>query len=81
VVLGDIQTDKVESLAHEAKTFGEGALDEAMVVGPKTNVTSWEDQRKLFEFADKKFGRIDVVVVSAGVTEAPGFDMDSYDCK
>ncbi|KAM0749923.1 NAD(P)-binding protein [Meredithblackwellia eburnea MCA 4105] len=64
VVVGDVSLD-VLNIAVEITGAGGKAY------AAKCDVTSWEDQVALFRLAVNKFGRIDSVVVNAGVAEGP----------
>jgi NAD(P)-dependent dehydrogenase (short-subunit alcohol dehydrogenase family) len=42
------------------------------VISVRCDVTVWEDQVALFDAALQTFGKIDIVLANAGVTEHPG---------
>ena len=79
LVLADISEKGLQKTASSIKEAGHTHKD-AATIAPIVNVTKWEQQRDVFEFAEKKLGKIDVVVSCAGVTERqPGFLIDKYD--
>lgn len=45
----------------------------------KSDVTSWENQTALFKFAWEKYGRLDLVVLNAGVADLDDMYADSED--
>jgi len=67
VVIGDIDITKASATVKEIESLGSRAVSQ------KCNVTSWEDQESLFEFAIATFGRVDVVIPNAGVGEFARF--------
>jgi len=74
-----ILSDRNEEAARKvANGILESSVHERAHVAPAASVTDWDQLLSLFEWVDGKFGEIDVVLASAGVTEfdKPGFDMD-----
>lgn len=61
VVMGARRTDRIQSLAKELT--GKGAKTLALI----TDVTKYEQVRKLVDEAVKTFGRIDVIINNAGL--------------
>ncbi|OBZ72170.1 5'-hydroxyaverantin dehydrogenase [Grifola frondosa] len=57
VVIGDIDVAGAEKVVHEIVAAGGAAVSQ------RCDVTSWDDQVDLFEFARKVYGTVDVVVV------------------
>jgi NAD(P)-dependent dehydrogenase (short-subunit alcohol dehydrogenase family) len=39
----------------------------------RCDVTTWDDQLALFEFAVKSYGQVDIVVPNAGITDSKPF--------
>ena len=77
VVLSDRSQAAVLAVQKE---IADSSIHERAHVPPKAaSVTEWNEIRDVFEWTDNKFGRIDVVLSSAGVTERPGFDDATYD--
>lgn len=81
VIIGDLNTKAATTLAEDIQNHAAPDQPGSAIVGPETSVTNWEDQLKLFDFVEKKFGKIDVVVSCAGVTEfsKPSFEIDELD--
>ncbi|ARQ00460.1 SDR family oxidoreductase [Pseudorhodoplanes sinuspersici] len=61
VVMGARRTDRLNALAKEIKAAGGSARSQAL------DVISRDDMEAFIAFAEKEFGRIDVVVNNAGV--------------
>lgn len=79
VVLSDRSQAAVLAVQKE---IADSSIHERAHVPPKAaSVTEWNELRNVFEWTDNKFGRIDVVLSSAGVTERPGFDDATYDAQ
>ncbi|KAM0788617.1 hypothetical protein ACM66B_001736 [Microbotryomycetes sp. NB124-2] len=70
LVLSDVNEDTVNKVVEAVKEAGGDAI------GTKCDVTSWDSQVKMFRLGADTFGKIDVVVPNAGVTEIHGwFDL------
>ncbi|KAF8520391.1 NAD(P)-binding protein [Hysterangium stoloniferum] len=67
VVIGDLDIKGAEGVVQEIKTAGGDA------VAQQCNVTIWEEQLSLFQFAIKTYGHIDIVVPNAGISERGAF--------
>ncbi|KAF8518750.1 NAD(P)-binding protein [Gautieria morchelliformis] len=63
VVIGDLDLKGAEEVVAEIKCLGSDAVAQIC------DVTSWEQQLALFQFAMSTYSRIDIVVPNAGVTE------------
>jgi len=63
VVIGDLDVQSGEQTVREIESLGSKA------VFSKCDVTSWDDQLKLFGTAEETFGVIDYVIPNAGVNE------------
>ncbi|KAL5528531.1 hypothetical protein ACEPAF_7667 [Sanghuangporus sanghuang] len=63
IVIGDIDVESAEETVSEVKKVGGDA------VAKHCNVLEYDQQAALFQFALSKYGRIDVVIPNAGVTE------------
>ncbi|KAF8487494.1 NAD(P)-binding protein [Russula ochroleuca] len=63
VVIGDLDVAGAEAVVSTITTDGGKAA------AIKCNVTSWDDQLSLFEFAFEKYGAVDIVIPNAGITE------------
>lgn len=61
VVMGARRTDRLDTIAADINAAGSSARSRAL------DVTSREDMEAFVAFAEKEFGRIDVVVNNAGV--------------
>ena len=61
VVLGARRVDRIDSLAKQLKVTGHKAL------ALKTDVTKYEEVKKLVDTAVQTFGRIDVIINNAGL--------------
>lgn len=68
VVIGDLNVSGAVEVVDLIKRDGGNA---AFL---RTDVLNWDNQVSLFELALKKFGSVDVVVASAGVTEIGSFE-------
>ncbi|KAK4050937.1 hypothetical protein OIO90_004913 [Microbotryomycetes sp. JL221] len=70
LVLSDVNEDTVNKVVEEVKEAGGDAI------GTQCDVTSWDSQVKMFRLGVDTFGKIDIVVPNAGVTEVHGwFDL------
>ncbi|TGK23215.1 SDR family oxidoreductase [Leptospira yasudae] len=68
LVLASRNQNALEDLASESERMGAQAL------AVQTNVSSSEDCKNLIEQAVKKYGRIDILINSAGISMSASFD-------
>lgn len=86
VVIGDMDLKKAEEVVLEIKSLGRLVPPPSLslmipvsspipsdAVAHKCDVRSWDQQLDLFQTAMKIYGRIDIVVPNAGVTESGSF--------
>lgn len=66
-MLGDLNEAGLEDVVEEIRKVGGEAI------GLRCDVTSWEDQLKLFEAAIGAYQSVDIVVANAGVNEVGSF--------
>ena len=64
VVIADLSQDHCEAVADQIATDG------GVAVGRAVNVTQADSVGDLMEFAESKFGRVDVVYANAGISPA-----------
>ncbi|EIN11466.1 NAD(P)-binding protein [Punctularia strigosozonata HHB-11173 SS5] len=69
VVLGDLDLKAAEECVKLCAQAG----GEAAVLPAPCDVTSWDDQVALFEFALRTYGQVDIVVPNAGITDGKPF--------
>ncbi|KAF9645486.1 NAD(P)-binding protein [Thelephora ganbajun] len=67
LVLGDLNEPGLEKVVSEIRRAGGEAI------GLRCDVTTWDDQLKLFEAAIEAYHSVDVVVANAGVNEIGSF--------
>jgi len=67
LVLGDLNKPGLEDVVSEIRRAGGEAI------GLQCDVTSWEDQLRLFEAAIDAYHSVDIVVANAGVNEIGSF--------
>ncbi|KAK7473236.1 hypothetical protein VKT23_001334 [Stygiomarasmius scandens] len=76
VIIGDLDLSGAEKTASDLQAIaGKGTS-----FARKCDVTNWDDLVGFYDFAIEKFGRVDIVVANAGVTELGRFiavDLDS----
>ncbi|KIK69272.1 hypothetical protein GYMLUDRAFT_35338 [Collybiopsis luxurians FD-317 M1] len=67
LVIGDLDVPGAEKVVREIRDAG------GQAIFSKCDVTVWENQLELFDFAIQTFGCVDVVVANAGVGELSRF--------
>ncbi|KAI8575695.1 hypothetical protein K450DRAFT_260358 [Umbelopsis ramanniana AG] len=67
VVIGDILVNEGEELAKALNS----KQSDNIAVFVRTDVTSWDDNKKLFATAEKEFGGVDIACLNAGISEHP----------
>ncbi|KAH7097699.1 NAD(P)-binding protein [Auriculariales sp. MPI-PUGE-AT-0066] len=68
VVIGDV------NMAGLDETLQLITAVRGTATGTRCDVTSWDDQLKLFALAEERYGRVDVVVANAGIGDAAPMD-------
>ena len=67
VVIGDLDLAAAEKTVDDIKAAG------GQATAVKVNVTSWDDQCRLFEVAQSSYGSVDIVIPNAGIGESGRF--------
>jgi NAD(P)-dependent dehydrogenase (short-subunit alcohol dehydrogenase family) len=75
-VIADLEEKTAEKVAQEIRgTYNTEAL------AVKCDVTSWDSQVAAFQAAVAKYGRVDIVIANAGITEIGKFSFPEADAK